>query len=158
MRKKRAEVKAELAGQSVTAVAKALGERWKQLTPDQKQQYEHTAKAAKATYNQQQQQQQQTSKKGNPLSASTAASEAPLDPLALVLPLSHIKRILHKDPAHSRLTKQAALALSFAVQSFVLDLSRRCWLRVKGGKRRVVRMEEVVAVVEGGVGRGVAER
>ena len=144
---KRAEVRAELTGLSVTAVAKALGERWRQLTLEQKQQYEQTAKAAKATYTQQQQQQQQ--RKPNPLSAST---DQPVDPLALVLPLSHIKRILHKDPAHSRLTKQAALALSYAVQLFVLDLSRRCWLRVRGGKRRVVRMEEVVAVVEGGVG------
>ena len=142
---KRAEVKAELGGQSVTAVAKALGERWKQLTLEQKQQYEQTARTAKATYNQQQH------ANPNPLSASSP-TDAPFDPLTLVLPLSHIKRILHKDPAHARLTKQAALALSYAVQLFVLDLSRRCWLRVRGGKRRVVRMEEVMAVVEGGVG------
>ena len=142
---KRAEVKVELTGLSVTAVAKALGERWKQLTAEQKQQYEQTAREAKASYNEQQQRQQSER-------PTASATELPIDPLALVLPLSHIKRILHKDPAHARLTKQAALALSFAVQLFVLDLSKRCWLRVRGGKRRVVRMEEVLAVVEGGAG------
>lgn len=144
---KRAEVKAELTGQSVTAVAKALGERWKQLTPQQKQQYELTARTAKQHYAQ---------LLLHNSSAQPASVEQPVDPLALVLPLAHIKRILHRDPAHGRLTKQAALALSYAVQLFVSDLSRRCWLRVRGGggggKRRVVRMEEVVAVVEGGVG------
>ena len=145
---KRAEVKAELAGQSVTAVAKALGERWKQLTAEQKQQYQHTAQTAKAAYDAQLQLQQKRDTSSKP----SASAEAVVDPLTLVLPLSQIKAILHKDPAHSRMSKQAALALSYAVQLFVLDLSRRCWLRVRGGKRRAVRMEEVVAVVEGGAG------
>ena len=144
---KRADVKAELAVQSVTAVAKALGERWKQLTAEQKHAYEQTAKTAKAKYNQQQQLNHDSSKHD-----ALSAAEPPLDPFTLVLPLAHIKRIVNKDPGHSRLTKQAALALSYAVQLFVLDMSRRCWLRVKGGKRRVVRMEEVLAVVEGGAG------
>ena len=47
----RAEVKATVGG-SVSAVAKAMGERWKQLTAEQRSVYEDRAKQAKADYKQ----------------------------------------------------------------------------------------------------------
>lgn len=143
------QLKADANGEkvSVTAVAKALGQLWKQLTDAERQSYKELAAQKTAENAAAAAAQQEQEGEGEEAGQGQEAEEAGVGKRDM-LPLSVVKKIVSLDGDVDRTSKDAVLSLAFAAEAFLHLLAEKCVAVAKQAKRRTIKIEDLQAAVK----------
>lgn len=128
---------------SVALVAKALGQRWKTLSDEEKESYKVLAAAANAAAAEE----KQKHAVDNPQDED-AAEEQDAGSAEDMLPLALLKRIIHCDSDVSRVSHDALVLIAMSAELFLGSLSKRVLPIAKRQKRRTIKLEDVEQVIK----------
>ena len=158
----RAEEKARLEAETgakvaVTAVAKALGQRWKGLSEEEKKQYKQSsvepppaalqqAEGEAATEGDEPQAEGHEEEPG--AAAAAPPQEGDKQPGSVQLPLAPVRKIMLCDPEVSRISKDAVMLAARAAEHFLGLVSSRAAGAAVKGKRRTIKLDDFEAVVK----------
>mmetsp|Transcript_14329 Transcript_14329/g.34725 ORF Transcript_14329/g.34725 Transcript_14329/m.34725 type:complete len:410 (+) Transcript_14329:77-1306(+) len=116
---KRPEVQALHPGEGVAAVAKALGQMWGNLSPEEKKVYQD--QAAKERERVSQELEAYKAAGGKDLDSPSAKAR---DPLATILPVARIRKICKLDPEVRGLSKEALLLVTKSAELMLQKLGK----------------------------------
>lgn len=140
--------KAELSTQqtkvAVSDVAKALGEKWKNLSEDEKQKYRDMAEALKTSA-------VAPAAEGVPAvegDGNGHGSHAKTTPTPTGLPLSNIKKIISLDPEVGRVSHEALVVISAATEAFLQQMAHKSMSAAQRSKRRTIKLDDFQHIVK----------
>mmetsp|Transcript_18645 Transcript_18645/g.52417 ORF Transcript_18645/g.52417 Transcript_18645/m.52417 type:complete len:277 (+) Transcript_18645:28-858(+) len=132
---------------SVAEEAKALGQRWKQLTDEQRQQYKDVA--AKNKQAEQEAKVAQVGPGGGGENEDAVGAGQEQSAAQGGLPLSAVRRIIMSDKEVGRVSKDAAVLIGAAAEVFLDLLAEGCGAAARNArpKRRTIKLDDFAHIV-----------
>eukprot|EP00977_Amphora_coffeiformis_P009736 scaffold2243_cov165-Amphora_coffeaeformis.AAC.16 len=141
---KRPQLQKEHPGEGVAVIAKALGQLWSTLPDEEKQVYQQKAAAERTRV----QEELQARQAAGLIPEPATASNAPVDPNALVFPLGRVRKIAKLDPEIRGLSKEGLLAITKAAECVLAKLGQESVTVANMQNRRKLLPEDVVMVCQ----------
>ncbi|KAL9185232.1 hypothetical protein ACHAXT_003009 [Thalassiosira profunda] len=139
---KREEVREKHKGEGVAGMAKAIGQLWGALEPDEKKVYEDQAAAERARVARD----TQRLKDAGLWPAAGAAGGNDGDDDAPVIPVGRVRKICKLDPEVKGMSKESALLITRATEMFTTKLGKECVTMAAMQNRRKLLPDDVVEV------------
>ena len=150
MSENRSKVQAENEGKSVGAIAKIMGQLWKDLDPNVKQIYMDKSQKEKQQYVEDQKlylEQHPEENVKRSLAMNADGSQKAKDPLSLTYPLARIRKIARLDPEVKGISKEATLAITKAAELFTERFGNETNSMAQMQKRQKILNQDLVDVV-----------
>ena len=150
MQQERANIVNSLAGNpSIGEVTKAVGAKWRGLSPEEKNMWSEKAAEEKARYKKEF---AAYTKKYGMGTNSTAGSKpsitlAHLAMLDTVIPLTRVKKLIKKDPDVKNISREALHLLTKCADMFTLEMSQLSHKHAARGKHKNMTYDDIVATV-----------
>ncbi len=147
MSENRSKVQSQNEGKSVGAIAKIMGQLWKDLDPDAKQVYMDKSLLEKERYLEDQRLFLEQNPGANTSNSNDANANGIGDPMSLVYPVARIRKISRLDPEVKGMSKEATFVITKAAELFTERFGNETNSMAQMQKRRKILNQDLVDVV-----------